>query len=555
MWVYGDQEREVTLLALLADVDAAQAALAAAAPGLDWHGRCVGLFLLLSDLLQGVADAEFAALGVDQPSAAQDSILAALIATSESIARSWNSRLADQEAPDTGALAPLRAADERLLNIRRCEGYAFYAVYPELYVTAAASLPPDAFLIGLRSIGGGLAALVAGTAKARQVVTVRPGGGHFDRRIAAGDRLNQRIAGSLDSSFVIVDEGPGLSGSSFGGTADWLEEQGVAPDRILFMPSHGGDLGPQAREDHRGRWNARPRLVATFDDVVRDGPVPLAGWFEDLTGPVSAPLQDLSGGRWRARSPWPDAPADPGREARKYLLEAEGGSFRLKFVGLDAIAAEKLGRAQSLFRAGLVPVPLALRHGFLLERWVDGRQPAKPPLAFLAPYLAFRAKALPAGAAGAPLAQLVDMARYNLSQGIGGQGARLLDPWNGDRIAALQQAVRPIHTDSRLHRWEWLDAGGTILKTDAIDHAQAHDLVGCQDIAWDIAGAAVEFDLSANQVASLAEAVMPGRPRDLIECLIPCYLAFQLGWWSYAGEPGSAQMESYAAKTRKLLEH
>lgn len=554
MWVYGDQEREVTLPALLDEVGAAAAALAAAAPGLDWHGRCVALFLLLSDLLQGVADAEFAAAGVDQPSAAQDTILAALVATSDTIARSWNSRLADQQAPDTGALAPLRAEDARLLTIRRCEGYAFYAVYPELYVAAAGAIPPDAFVIGLRSIGGGLAALAAGTAKARQVVTVRPGGGHFDRRIAAGDTLNQRIADRLDSTFVIVDEGPGLSGSSFGGTADWLEDQGVSPDRILFMPSHGGDLGPQAREDHRARWNARPRLVATFDDVVRDGPVPLARWFEDLTGPASAPLQDRSGGLWRARSPWPDAPVDPGREARKYLLEAEGGSFRLKFVGLDAIAAEKLGRARSLFHAGFVPEPLALRHGFLLERWIEGRQPAMPPLSFLAPYLAFRAKALPASASGAPLAQLVKMARYNLSQGIGGQGASLLDPFDGDRIAALQAAVRPVHTDSRLHRWEWLDADGTILKTDAIDHAQAHDLVGCQDIAWDIAGAAVEFDLSPDQVASLAEAVMPGQPRDLIACLIPCYLAFQLGWWSYAGDTGSAQRESYAAKARNLLD-
>jgi glyoxylase-like metal-dependent hydrolase (beta-lactamase superfamily II) len=54
--------------------------------------------------------------------------------------------------------------------------------------------------------------------------------------------------------FVVVDEGPGLSGSSFAGTADALERLGVAPDRIAFLPGHGGDLGPEAAPAAVARW-------------------------------------------------------------------------------------------------------------------------------------------------------------------------------------------------------------------------------------------------------------------------------------------------------------
>ena len=42
------------------------------------------------------------------------------------------------------------------------------------------------------------------------------------------------------------------------------------------------------------------------------------------------------------------------------------------------------------------------------------------------------------------------------------------------------------------------------MKTDALDHAFGHDLVGCQDIAWDLAGAAVEFDLDTEERETLA---------------------------------------------------
>ncbi|TFI56580.1 hypothetical protein E2493_19435 [Sphingomonas parva] len=554
MWAYGDQAREASLASLLEELREAGDVLASAEPGLPWHSACVALFLRLAELLQALADAERDARGEDDLSPGQEMLMRGLIATAGAIDRSWRSGLAEQVPPTLAWLGLLGGGEDRALTVRRCEGWAFYAVYPELYLEAARALPEGAIVIGLRSIGAGLAALAASASRARAVVTVRPVGEPFDRRIVAGPGLERLVAGNLERDFVIVDEGPGLSGSSFGGTADWLERLGVPGERIHFMPSHDGDLGPQARDDHRAGWHARPRAVARFEDVllVPGAPAPLARWFEDLTGPARAPLRDLSGGLWRSLSPSPGAPADPGREARKYLLETEQGRFLLKFVGLDSAGRDKLARARSLFEAGFSPEPLALRHGFLIERWMDGTSlEGSPPN--LADYLAFRAQAFPAGKAGADLARLAGMARYNLGQSVGGAGERLLAPWTPERLEALQGAVRPVHVDGRLHAWEWIVVDGRVLKTDAVDHSVAHDLVGCQDIAWDVAGAAVELDLAPPALEALAAPLLGDR-RALLDLLLPCYLAFQIGWWSYAGEAGARQQARYIRAAEKLME-
>src|SRR5690606_16495823 len=90
-------------------------------------------------------------------------------------------------------------------------------------------------------------------------------------------------------------------------------------------------------------------------------------------------------------------------------------------------------------------------------------------------------------------------------------------------------------------------------KTDALDHAQAHDFIGAQDIGWDIAGAIVEHDLDVGEAAALCAAV--GRPVDpaLLALLLPAYLAFQLGAWSMAAGPDAPVTRRYAARLDDLL--
>ena len=156
-------------------------------------------------------------------------------------------------------------------------------------------------------------------------------------------------------------------------------------------------------------------------------------------------------------------------------------------------------------------------------------------MAQLGRHLGFHARHFPAGAErGAPLAVLWEMARRNARLALGSELARSLHRWPPEELVRLERRVRREETDNRLHAWEWLALpDGRILKADALDHHAAHDLVGCQDIAWNIAGAAVEFALSEPESDRLcaeveSESGYSTDPR-LIALLEPCYLAFQLG--------------------------
>ena len=102
-------------------------------------------------------------------------------------------------------------------------------------------------------------------------------------------------------------------------------------------------------------------------------------------------------------------------------------------------------------------------------------------------------------------------------------------------LAGLERlATVPVRIDGRLHPWEWRRTpDGRLVKTDALDHAAAHDLVGCQDIAWDVAGAIVEFGLSDAAAETLRRAVAEaaGRrlPAEAVAAYRLCYAAFQGG--------------------------
>jgi hypothetical protein len=89
-----------------------------------------------------------------------------------------------------------------------------------------------------------------------------------------------------------------------------------------------------------------------------------------------------------------------------------------------------------------------------------------------------------------------------------------------------------------MHAWEWLALPcGRLLKTDAVDHHAAHDLVGCQDIAWDVAGAHVELGLPPASLDTVLRALADsGRSvcPDLLALFVPCYCAFQLGQFTMA---------------------
>ena len=121
-------------------------------------------------------------------------------------------------------------------------GLCVLRTYPETYLEAARRAPRGPrHVVGIRSIGTGLAALVAAGTHAPLPATVRPQGDPFRRELRVDPSLvAEWRAGEL---VAIADEGPGMSGSSFGAVADLVERQGA---RCELYPSHPGDLGPAA---------------------------------------------------------------------------------------------------------------------------------------------------------------------------------------------------------------------------------------------------------------------------------------------------------------------
>ena len=62
----------------------------------------------------------------------------------------------------------------------------------------------------------------------------------------------------------------------------------------------------------------------------------------------------------------------------------------------------------------------------------------------------------------------------------------------GQKMEAPQEGV-VVAIDGRMLPHEWLETRMAIVKADALDHHDDHFFPGCQDIAWDIAGASVEW--------------------------------------------------------------
>src|SRR5215218_807657 len=322
--------------------------------GIARHACLVEALIETGRLLQGVADAGGASRELD----------GFLYQVAQAFVR-----LADSRFAKVGALPAVPDSDlPEQVHLRQPEGFAFYAVYPEAYAAAARKLTLSGTprVIGIRSIGTTLAAVVAASLDAPPAATVRPVGDPFGRTVELPPEILQP-----DAHYVVVDEGPGLSGSSFGAVADWLEGHGVPLERIAFLASHGGDLGPQASPAHRHRWAGAQRVAARFEPSFLE---------RDF-----GPLEEFSTGG--------------SGERRKYIGWRDGHRVLVKFAGLGAIGERKLDMARALYAAGFTAEPLGLVHGFLVERWCEDGRPLKRddvPAEEIGRYIGARARLLPA---------------------------------------------------------------------------------------------------------------------------------------------------------------
>ncbi|MBZ9735937.1 hypothetical protein LB534_15085 [Mesorhizobium sp. CA18] len=552
MIVFGDHKRTRSAQQLREAALAAAAAIGDLPAGIERHAAVVDLFVSASELVQGLADAEFDTRGADCNSSTQKLGSEILVELSEEVLRSWQQGFVRSGALDPLLLAKLATIDcSSEIITGPAEGYALYALYPETYLLAAlqSGLDANTCVIGIRGIGLGLAAMVAAALHAPPPVSVRPIGHPFSRHICAAPELLGGWRDRPHAKFAIVDEGPGLSGSSFHAVVAWLRRQGIDQERIHLFPSHRGGPGVQASADMQAIWSHCSRHVADFEAAFDGCVAPnLRHWVANLLGKPDVELCEISGGEWRKHistppEHWP--PVFAGFERRKFKARAGTERWLVKFAGLGGTGQHKLHTARWVHRAGFGTQPAGLCHGFLIECWTDADRLDRTELArdllveWLGRYLGWRAAELPTEEAGASLERLADMAVRNCREALGERPAETLKGWFARHSS--HSVLRRIEIDGRLHPWEFLvRPDGTLLKTDAVDHCRSHDIVGCQDIAWDIAGATVEYELSDAELSRLVQGieaqVSRAVDRSLVDYMEPCYLAFQLGLWRMAGQ-------------------
>jgi hypothetical protein len=107
----------------------------------------------------------------------------------------------------------------------------------------------------------------------------------------------------------------------------------------------------------------------------------------------------------------------------------------------------------------------------------------------LAEYCAFRANAFPVN--NADLNRLREMAEHNLAQ-------------LGIDLPVAPRCERAVIADGRMQPHEWLlTPAREMLKTDSGSHGDDHFFPGATDIAWDLAGAIVEWRMNHFQADAL----------------------------------------------------
>jgi hypothetical protein len=116
-----------------------------------------------------------------------------------------------------------------------------------------------------------------------------------------------------------------------------------------------------------------------------------------------------------------------------------------------------------------------------------------------------------------------------------GEAAAALTNALGDAACALVLAeLPPSYGDGRMAPYEWLrTTDGTLLKTDCTGNVWDHTAVGPQSVAWDIAGAIVEWGLDDERASALLEAFHQAKGPPLSPVMLQfygaAYAAFRAG--------------------------
>ena len=376
------------------------------------------------------------------------------------------------EAPETISISPP-------------EGFTYYALHPLDFARAVEQIPDHpskCAVIGVRSIGTTLSAVTTAAlnmrGRAATRITVRPSGHPYARNAEFSPEQERWIANQLlqATQFLVVDEGPGRSGSTFLSVVEALGSLGITRERITIVGSREFDPQGLCAENAAERWRGL-HYVCTAPSVS--------------TRFLNFPY--IGGGDWRtyfcgAEQEWPESWTQ--MERLKFLSPDRREFF--KFEGMGPRGREVRERAFALAGAGFSPAVWDAGDGFLSYTAVEGRhlrrQDVSPSLLEqIAHYCSFRASEFTCAATHN--SELGHMLEFNVQQEFGRD--LKLEP-------GQLSSPTPLLADGRMQPYEWIESReGKLLKTDAISHGDNHFFPGPCDIAWDLAGTVVEWGLNA----------------------------------------------------------
>jgi hypothetical protein len=427
------------------------------------------------------------------------------------------------------------------LAVSAPEGFCYYALHPLDYAALLRTFnvqTRSAAVVGIRSIGTTLSAVVSAElrrqGKEAQRISVRPVGHPFDRELAftpeQREWIHRRPRGAR---FFVVDEGPGLSGSSFLAVAEALEGEGISREQITILCSH-----PVAPENLCAREAARRCSRFEWRSVAPSQVMPLDA------------AENLSGGAWRnelllrpeyTRTLYADTNNWPATwawmEPQKYL--SQDGSALYKYEGLGRYGAAVRDRVSVCAAAGFAIAPEGAAAGYahyplLPLRLLQAQSINAQMLERMGDYCAFRAQAF--RVADADAAELTRMMVHNTREllGVDLEGVQL-------------EVSQPAICDARMMPHEWaVGSGMRLLKLDCGQHGDNHFYPGAADIAWDLAGAVIEWQLDAHATDALLAAYERSsgdNARDRLLLYLIAYSAFQAGYARVAAASMSGMWE------------
>lgn len=455
------------------------------------------------------------------------------------------------------------------ISLNAPEGFVFYGLYPEVYMEAAQVFfqekkPENVMVLGLRSIGTSLSALVGAQLQSEgctvKSLTLRPRGHPFDRYLILDEQIKQIIQQSTAHYVLVVDEGPGLSGSSFGGALKALRNLEIPADRTVIFPSWLPSADRFISKDARSLWNDYKKYTGSFENQ----------WI--LNGKLEKNLQkevicDISAGMWRTHfieNPSSFPPVHPHHERRKYLLGNGKNRWIAKFVGLGKYGTQYVVRADKLGEMGFTPQVNQLSSGFAVLQFIEGKILRSSDvngelIDFVKNYLLMIRKSMNCSLR-VGYDQMLEMIYVNIKEGLGEQWCRYMEKFGQNTSSLYEEA--PLAIDGHMLPQDFLKTGTGFMKVDHIEHHCDQFFHGSQNICWDIAGFCFEFELDKRKRAhflenfvSIDSSVFHRQPFFNI-----AYLAFRLGYVTLAadslmGEPDATEFEKFKKKYSTMLKN